>query len=292
MNEIEVEILGSGGAYPTPRALCGCQNCCEATEKGVPFSRCGPSYFIHGPNILIDTPEEIRLQLTRARISSINACFYSHWHPDHTAGRRIFECNYDILKGMVPARTTPVFIPQQAAEDFKKFLGIWDALRFQESKGLISIQVVPDGESVEIGEVRVTPLALHDPGMYAFLVESKSGGRALIAPDELYKWRPPESLGRLDFAIIPVGLMDRDPLTGEQRLPAGFLEQIREMSFDDMLELVPLLPTDRVILSHIEEPEGYSFSDFSRLEQALRARGYPVTFAYDTQRIALGAVGR
>ena len=38
--------------------------CVEARENGVPYSRTGPSLFVHGPDVLIDTSEEIRLQLT------------------------------------------------------------------------------------------------------------------------------------------------------------------------------------------------------------------------------------
>jgi phosphoribosyl 1,2-cyclic phosphate phosphodiesterase len=74
MTKFTIEVLGSGGAVATPRALCGCRVCVEAAQQGPPFSRCGPSYFVHGPNILFDTPEEIRTQLVRSSIREINAC--------------------------------------------------------------------------------------------------------------------------------------------------------------------------------------------------------------------------
>jgi phosphoribosyl 1,2-cyclic phosphate phosphodiesterase len=60
MSDVVIEVLGSAGAVPTPRVGCPCEICAEALEKGPPYSRCGPSYFVHGPNVLIDTPEEIR----------------------------------------------------------------------------------------------------------------------------------------------------------------------------------------------------------------------------------------
>lgn len=37
MKPIEIEILGSAGAVPTPRALCPCPVCSEALEKGPPL---------------------------------------------------------------------------------------------------------------------------------------------------------------------------------------------------------------------------------------------------------------
>jgi phosphoribosyl 1,2-cyclic phosphate phosphodiesterase len=55
---VRVEILGSGGAVTIPRPGCGCRVCVEAREKGVPYARTGPSVFVHGPDVLIDTPEE------------------------------------------------------------------------------------------------------------------------------------------------------------------------------------------------------------------------------------------
>ncbi|MBI2846110.1 MAG: hypothetical protein HYX86_06160, partial [Chloroflexi bacterium] len=81
---MQIEILGSGGAITTPKPGCFCRVCVPAREKGVPYSRTGPSLFVHGPDVLIDTPEEIKQQLNRSRVKQIRAAFYSHWHPDHT----------------------------------------------------------------------------------------------------------------------------------------------------------------------------------------------------------------
>ena len=53
---MQVEFLGAGGAITTPRPACTCRVCAEAREKGVPYSRTGPSLFVHGPDVLIDTP--------------------------------------------------------------------------------------------------------------------------------------------------------------------------------------------------------------------------------------------
>src|SRR5690606_33412518 len=68
---MQIEFLGSGGALPTPRVGCQCRVCTEARAKGVPYSRGGPSVFVHGPDLLIDTPEEIRDLLNRSRVTRI-----------------------------------------------------------------------------------------------------------------------------------------------------------------------------------------------------------------------------
>ena len=88
---MRIEFLGTGGAVVTPRPACECRVCAEARGRGVPFSRNGPSIFVHGPDLLIDTPEDIIASLNRANIRHVGAATWSHWHPDHTAGLRVFE---------------------------------------------------------------------------------------------------------------------------------------------------------------------------------------------------------
>jgi phosphoribosyl 1,2-cyclic phosphate phosphodiesterase len=210
---------------------------------------------------------------------------YSHWHPDHVAGRRVFETNYNYSEGLTAARTTPIYIPSRVADDFKERMAIWENLEFLQSRELIKLHVLAEGDSVQIGDVKVTPFPLAESYVYAFLLESSQGQRALLAPDELYGWTPPDTLGELDVAIIPIGLMEHDPFTGERRLPEGFLERIREMNFNQSLQVARSIPAKTVYFSHIEEPEGMSFVDYQRLEQKLASEGTPVRFAYDMQRI-------
>jgi phosphoribosyl 1,2-cyclic phosphate phosphodiesterase len=70
---LRFEFLGSGGAFPPPRPGCDCRVCREARERGVPYGRGGPSLFVHGPDILFDTPEEIRDLLVRAGVGRVAA---------------------------------------------------------------------------------------------------------------------------------------------------------------------------------------------------------------------------
>ena len=131
---MRVEILGSGGAATIPRPGCQCRVCVEAREKGGRFARTGPSTFVHGPNILFDTPEESKFQLERARIGDISACFYSHWHPDHTMGRRVWETrNGDFRTWPREAKrplVTDIYLPEQVAKDFRVWLGGMAHLEF------------------------------------------------------------------------------------------------------------------------------------------------------------------
>ncbi|MGA7669432.1 MAG: MBL fold metallo-hydrolase, partial [Nitrolancea sp.] len=213
---MQIEILGSGGAITTPRPGCECPVCVEAREKGVPYSRSGPSVFLHGPDILIDTPEEIKDQLNHSRVTNINACFYSHWHPDHVMGRRVFETrNVDWRNWPPLQQRTDIYLPQQVAIDFRHRLASWDHLAFMEKQGTVRLIELADGEHVTIGDAVVEPFRLAEDYVYAFLIET-SNRRVLLAPDETLGWVPPERVRGLDLAVLPMGVVEFEPCTGER----------------------------------------------------------------------------
>lgn len=278
---MQVEFLGTGGAITTPRPGCSCRVCVEARQKGVPYSRSGPSVFVHGPDTLIDTPEEIKDQLNRSRVKNIAACFYSHWHPDHTMGRRVWEMNRDWRGWPRKDRRTDIYIPQQVAVDFGERLGTWDHFDFLERQGLVRLIQLRDGESVRVNETEIRPLRLAEGYVYAFLLEGR-GKRLLIAPDELLGWEPPAEARGVDLAVIPMGILEFDPFTGAQRIPEEHPVLEHEATFRQTLEIVGKLDAGRVVLTHIEEPDGLSHDDLERLGRKLRDEGLDVRFAFDT----------
>jgi phosphoribosyl 1,2-cyclic phosphate phosphodiesterase len=221
---VEVEILGAGGATTAPRPGCGCRVCTEARAHGAPpHTRSGPSTFVHGPDLLFDTPEDARLQLDRARIGRIAACFYSHWHPDHTMGRRVWETRNG---------------------DFR----VWPP----EAKRQLATDVVDDGR------------------------------RLLLAPDELNGWAPPLEVRGPDVAVLPMGICEHDPLTGERRIDPAHPVLRYEATFEETLAIVDALGAGRVVLAHLEEIDGLTYDDLVRLERIV---GRGITFAYDGLRV-------
>ena len=279
---MRVEILGSGGALTTPKPGCTCRVCVEARERGLPYSRTGPATFVHGPNVLFDTPEEIKEQLNRSQVTEIAACFYSHWHPDHTMGRRVWDMNGDFRtwpRELRQTRTTPVYLPQQVADDFRTYLGGWDHLAFLEQQGWVRVLVVPDGEAVTVDDVTITPFRVAEDYVYAFLLEG-GGKRLLVAPDELNGWDPPGFVRDVDLAVLPMGICEFDPFTRERRIHEEHPVLRFEATFAETLEIVAKLGAKRVVLSHVEEMDGLSYDDLLRLGEQVG-----VTFAYDTMLI-------
>jgi phosphoribosyl 1,2-cyclic phosphate phosphodiesterase len=281
---VKVEILGSGGATPTPRPGCGCPVCVEGREVGGRHARTGPSTFVHGPNVLFDTPEESRLQLDRARIAEIGACFYSHWHPDHTLGRRVWETRNVDFRGWPPetkrTKTTDVYLPERVAEDMRRFLGHWEHLEFMESQGWVRLHVVSDGEVVAVGGVEVRPFLLAEEFVYAFELRG-DGKRLLVAPDELGGWRPRADLRGVDLAVLPMGIAELHPLTGERLIHPEHPMLAAEATFEETLEIVDELGAEHVVLTHIEEMDELTVAELEELERRLRGEGRRVTFAWD-----------
>jgi phosphoribosyl 1,2-cyclic phosphate phosphodiesterase len=262
---LKVEILGSGGAVTIPRPGCGCRVCVEAREKGRPYSRSGPSVFVHGPDVLIDTPEESKQQLNRSSVTRIAAGMYSHWHPDHTAGRRMWEArNFDFRSWPPRYETTPVYVPERVWADFETHYGLADQFRFLERQGTVTIELLPENGSVELDGTCVTAIPLNAENAHAFLFEAE-GRRVLVAMDETHRWSPPD-LGPLDLALLPIGVFEHHPYSGERLIPEEFCKPpVRKARYGMTLELLERLAPRRAVLSHVEEMDRLSHDELLRL---------------------------
>jgi len=265
---MKVEILGSGGAVTIPRPGCECRICVEARDRGVPYARTGPSVFVHGPDVLIDTPEESKIQLNLSQVTRIAAGFYSHWHPDHTAGRRVWESrNFDFRSWPRRFVTTPLYIPERVWEDFESNYGLADQFRFMEEQGTVKVVQVAANEPFDVGGTRVTALPLDAENAHAFLFEA-AGKRALVAMDETHGWTPP-ALGPLDLAVLPVGVFELHPFSGERLIPEEFCKPpVKKTRYAHALELVRALAPRRAVLSHVEEMDRLSHDELVRLGAA------------------------
>lgn len=284
---LKVEFLGTAGALPIPRPFCACRVCADARERGVPYTRSGPSLFIHGPDVLVDTPGESVAQLNRSAVERIAACFYSHWHPDHTMGRHVFSAINADYRGWPPSprAAIEVYLPEGVAADARRFLGFRDHLAFlEEQEGVIRVHELRDGERVEIGQTSVRPLPLAWKFAYAFLFED--GDRSLlVAPDELHGWTPPTEAYGVDLAVLPVGVLEMHPLTGARVVPEAHPVLGAKPTFEATLDLLATIAPRRVVLTHMEECDDLGYDDYLRVENRLRRRGLDVTFAYDTMTV-------
>lgn len=282
---MKIEVLGSGGAITVPRPGHHDRYNDEAREKGTPYQRRGPAVFIHEHNILFDTPEDIVESLNRADIDEIQACFYSHWHPDHVMGRRIFEqMNWNLRGG--ENRRTDVYVPARVRDDMKKMLGTWSHLEYMQSLGVVKLHVIAPGEAVELNGLSITPVPLAEEYVFAYVIEDGTH-RVWIAMDELFNWSPDERVRDLDLAILPSGVCEFHPLSGQRQIPADEPVLSSEMRFERTLECIREMAPRQAVLIHLDEPDGVTYDDGIELSARLQADGLPVTLSWDGYTVNL-----
>jgi phosphoribosyl 1,2-cyclic phosphate phosphodiesterase len=286
---MKLEVLGSGGAVTTPKPFCQCTVCVTARHGSPVDSRFGPSVFIHGPDLLIDTPEEISVQLNRSTIQTIKACTYSHWHPDHTSGKRIFEMNRDWIGFPPNDKSTRVYLTEKVVETFGQFLGIKGHFDFLSYSNLISLKIIGNSEEFYLNDFRIKPVQLGQDYSFGFEIFG-FGNRILIIMDELKFWQPGDHIlnTRYDLIYMPLGIVDVNPITHKRNIDENHPVLKDEQTISETLEYMNRLLSGRFLLSHIEEPDEISYQMGIELgNYCTRITGKKVEIAYDTQVVEI-----
>jgi len=286
---MKIEILGSGGAVTTPKPFCKCSVCVTARKGTAIDSRFGPSVFIHGPDLLIDTPEEIFVQLNRSSVTTMKACTYSHWHPDHTSGKRIFEMNKDWIGFPPKHRNTDVYLTEKVLETFDQFLGIKGHFDFLSHSELISLKVIGNSESFTIDQYQVKPIQLNQDYSFGFEVHG-DGKRILIIMDELKFWEPSSEVlnWKYDLVYLPLGIVDVNPITKKRNINENHSILKDEQTIGETLEYVGRISADRFLLYHVEEPDEISYKMGIELgKYCSMTSGKNVEIAFDTQIVEI-----
>ncbi|HEX5435785.1 MAG TPA: MBL fold metallo-hydrolase [Gemmatimonadaceae bacterium] len=175
-------FLGTGTSFGVPQIGCRCEVCRSADPRD---RRTRTGAFVEsdeGTRLLIDTPPELRLQLVAARVDKVDAVLFTHDHADHVHG-------IDDLRAISLRRgaALPMYGPAATLERLAaRFPYIFDdAMRAVPgtSKPEGRARALRDGETVRIGSVDVTPVAVpHGPvtvfgyriGPLAYVTDAKA----------------------------------------------------------------------------------------------------------------------
>lgn len=259
-----------------------CEICAEARQKKGRYARNGPSVFFTGADLLFDTPEDVAHSLEREEIHHVSNLVYSHWHPDHTMGRRVLEqLNLNLRKRT--KTITDVWLPSWVRDDFRKRLGLEDHFQFFEKMEIVRIHELAEGEAVKLGGTTVKAFRMTQPGLASYLVQ-QGGKRVVLALDEIKDWNPGSELMEPDVLILETGWFELDK-QGEQIIPTGHWIRQSEASFEETLQLVQKINPGLAIATHIEELNGRSYADYLELEK--KYRKYRLRFAYDGLRVSI-----
>ena len=283
LKPVELVFLGTAGAETTPKVGCLCRVCQEARLKGGRFVRNGPSVFLAGASVLFDTPEDVDNSLEREGIHEVRHLVYTHWHPDHTAGRRVLEqLNMDWLDRK-KRRVTDVWLPNWVREDFRKRHGLEENLEYFERAGIARINEVGEGEPFQLDGITVRPFRMAQPGLTAYILE-RGSRRWVFALDDTKDWKPSTEFSDPDLLVLETGWFERDP-EGGIIVPSGHPIRNEEASFDETLDIIDRINPQKAVLTHIEQLWDRSYEDYLELEK--KHNGHKLEFAYDGLRINL-----
>lgn len=240
-------ILGSGGCQAIPRPLCHCKNCEKARNKDGHYVRTGPSLYLEDEAVLFDTPEETRIQIERENIQSLKHVFYTHWHPDHTQGLRIFEQIQSVYPEDTKPKPIKVYIPENAYDEFMERL---EALKYFENTGFIKIIKIKDRTPIIIGAIKITPIDFkrNDRVRYGYLIE-KENKKVFYAPCSIFDWKTDKYYENLDILIMEKGWDGKTEL--RKTLPKNHPWRDHASFEENILEIKKLKPK-KVIFTHID----------------------------------------
>jgi phosphoribosyl 1,2-cyclic phosphate phosphodiesterase len=118
---VRFTFLGTGTSFGIPVVGCDCSTCTSLDPRDR-RTRNGALLELPGGYLLVDAPPELRLQLIREGVRSVDAVWFTHAHADHVHGiddLRVFSAR--------AGRPLPAYVPQEYVSDLKtRFAYIFD----------------------------------------------------------------------------------------------------------------------------------------------------------------------
>lgn len=274
---MKIEFLGTAGGIPSLYKT--------VSQHKDSMHRTGPAIYIHDLQLLIDTSEDIFYQLRRSKIDDVKIGLYSHWHPDHTMGIRVWETlNYDFINKSPKPKLSQIYITQQQKTDFKQYFGHWNHLNYLKALGVIDYEIVANDAQITVGDTTIEYIQLAEAIAFGFYIVTPTQ-RMLIIPDEIKDYKPNDKVKNVDIAILPFGSNEVNPVTGERIHEEGMLAELGETRFDESVNIAREINAKHTYFTHIETTEGLSAFHITLLEQQLSQNGVECTIAFDGLKI-------
>ena len=240
---IKFTILGSGSSMGVPRAD-GYSGNCDLNNKKNFRSRCSALIKFNNQNILIDTSPDLRQQLLKNKVKSIEKVFYTHLHADQTHGINDLRPFFLITKKQIPVfadSITSKYLKSTFNYCFKSSYGYPSTLKlnrlkkkhiFKDKKNKITIEAIPS----EHGNIE----------SICYLINKKL---AYASDISLFYEKDYKKLKNLNFLIIDC---------------LWYRKHSAHFNLDQVLNLVKLLTPKKTILTNM-----HSDLDYGQLKKNL-----------------------
>ena len=183
-------FMGTAAGCGIPAFFCDCPACNEARRN--PRARRGDcGVMVRGANadgspgrtVLIDTPPDVRHQLIREDVRTVDELLFTHAHFDHMGG--LGELEY--LVQLVRKAALPTYGSAATLEGIGR--------EFHYMTGCLDMREIQPYQRIELDGARYTALPVtHAPGTYGYLIETEET-RLLYASDT--GKLPPETAERV-----------------------------------------------------------------------------------------------
>lgn len=280
---MELIILGSGGCSVIPKPLCDCAICREARERGVPFSRTGPSAFISDVHLLIDTPAEVSLQLNRERISKVDHLLLTHLDPDHVEGLRVVEqiaLDFRTWRAY-PEKSVRLLLPSGLEKRIRNLCTAYGPqIDFYVEQGFLKIAPFEQRTRIDGVEISAVPVDRGDQLVYVYVFENQDR-KLVYAPCDIKPF--PEDSGRLqapNVLVVQPGIFESGLKHGFTYSP-DHVSRTTLYTIEETLALAKRIQAEQVVFVHLEEYWNRSHTDYKRLETTFDN----AVFAHDGMRI-------
>ncbi|MFC1968792.1 MBL fold metallo-hydrolase [Chloroflexota bacterium] len=268
-----------------PKPLCQCHICQEAREKGVPYTRAGPSAFLHDINLLIDTPAEIIGLLNRSPVRRVDYLTFTHLDPDHVEGFRVVEqIALDFRTWRANAeKQICLLLPEQLSSRMREIRSQYGPLiDFYKESGFVRPILFQD--KYKIKDVHITAIPVDRGSQSAFLyVFEKSGRKVVYAPCDIKPFpEHRDEVQKADLLIIQPGIFE-EGLKHGFRYPAQHISRTTLYTYEQTLDLAARLQAKRVLFVHLEEYWNRSYDDYLALE----SDNPTIRFAHDGMQLTV-----
>lgn len=188
---MKLRFLGTGTSFGVPVVGCDCATCTSTDPRDRRTRHAALLYDARG-TLLIDTPQELRLQLLAAGITHIDAVWYTHAHADHTHGIDDLRAFSARASRPLPAWADPL----TAAFLRRTFAYIFDAA-YRPPAGTtkpdIALREFGPDEPVEVAGFRLLPVPVQHGDMTAWGFRTGALGYVTdaktLAPDAVDRLR-------------------------------------------------------------------------------------------------------